>query len=364
MPKIVHAADLHLDSPFAGLSPEKARQRRRESRQILDKLERLVKEEQTELVLLSGDLFDGERVYPETLEALDRALSAMDCPVFIAPGNHDPFTPHSPYATRIWPDNVYIFREDRLCAVDLPGRNCVVWGGAFTAPEQRGQLLEGFSAPKDGKVHLLCLHADVQAAHSAYGPVTLAQMAASGLDYLALGHVHRFGGVQREGGTFWAYPGCAEPRGFDETGEKGVLVGTVEKGRAELRFMPLSARQCRVLAVDVTGADPVRAVENALSQASPADLCRLILTGEVGERGIDLKALEEQFSHRLFALQLRDETTVSRDIWDRAEEDSLRGLFLREMREQYDQAADNARREQIILAVRFGLGAMDGRDIG
>ena len=59
MPKIIHGADFHLDSAFAGLPPEKARQRRRESRQLLDALAELVRRERADLVLLSGDLFDG-----------------------------------------------------------------------------------------------------------------------------------------------------------------------------------------------------------------------------------------------------------------------------------------------------------------
>ena len=100
MPKIVHAADFHLDSAFGGLPTDKARERRRESRELVDRLAELVRAEEAELVLLSGDLFDGERVFPETLERLKAALAGMGCPVFIAPGNHDPYTPHSPYAVQ------------------------------------------------------------------------------------------------------------------------------------------------------------------------------------------------------------------------------------------------------------------------
>ena len=107
MPKIIHAADLHLDSAFGGLGPEKARERRRESRDLVDRLAELAVREGAETVLLSGDLFDGERVYPETLERLRAALARMACPVLIAPGNHDPFTPHSPYEKLVWPKNVH-----------------------------------------------------------------------------------------------------------------------------------------------------------------------------------------------------------------------------------------------------------------
>ena len=68
MPKIVHAADFHLDSAFGGLPTDKARERRRESRELADRLADLVRAEEAEIVLLAGDLFDGERVFPETLE--------------------------------------------------------------------------------------------------------------------------------------------------------------------------------------------------------------------------------------------------------------------------------------------------------
>ena len=180
MVRIIHAADFHLDSAFSGLPPEKARQRRRESREILDRLTALARERQVDMVLLSGDLFDGERVYPETLERLRETLAALACPVFIAPGNHDPFTPRSPYARQTWPENVHIFRGGALEAVELPELGCVVHGAAFTAPERTDQVLAGFTAPADGLVHILCLHGEVNAPASQYGPITREQIAASG----------------------------------------------------------------------------------------------------------------------------------------------------------------------------------------
>ena len=126
MPKIIHAADFHLDSPFGGLPVEKARERRRESRELVDRLTDLVRTEGAEVVLLAGDLFDGQRVFPETLERLKAALAAMGCPVFIAPGNHDPYSPHSPYAGPVWPENVHFFRSEAMESMLLPDlRHCV-----------------------------------------------------------------------------------------------------------------------------------------------------------------------------------------------------------------------------------------------
>ena len=120
MPKIVHAADFHLDSAFGGLPVEKARERRRESRDLLRRLADLARQEEAEVLLLSGDLFDGERVFPETLERMGEVLDELNIPVFIAPGNHDPYTPISPYALRRWPENVHIFSKDTIEGVALP----------------------------------------------------------------------------------------------------------------------------------------------------------------------------------------------------------------------------------------------------
>lgn len=364
MPKIIHAADFHLDTPFAALTPEQARLRRREMRMLPARLAALVKSEGAELVLLAGDLFDGAEPYRETAEALTDALDSMRVPVFIAPGNHDFYAPHSPYATLTWPKNVHIFRTAAVERVVLDELETVVYGAAFTAPAQERSLLDGFSADAaDGAyTRVMVLHGDCAAAEPRYDPLTRAQIAASGLDYLALGHVHAFSGVQREGGTFFAYPGCPEGRGFDEAGEKGVLCGTVSRGAAQLRFVPLARRRCHLLTADVSGTAPAAALEAVLSSVSADDLCRVTLAGETDERGVDLAALHEQFAARCFHLTLRDETRLRQDVWARAGEDSLRGLFLRDLRAQLEQTDDESQQRLLTQAARFGLAALDGRD--
>ena len=154
MIKIIHGADFHLDSPFSGLTPERAAQRRGEQRELLDALARLALEKRADLVLLSGDLLDSEHVYRETAQALRSALCSLPCPVFIAPGNHDFYGPRSVWSTLDWPDNVHIFDAPEW--VDLPG--CSLWGRAFTDAHQGACPLEGLEVPDDGRVHLACLH--------------------------------------------------------------------------------------------------------------------------------------------------------------------------------------------------------------
>ena len=364
MLKIVHAADLHLDSAFGALGAEKARERRREGRYLIERLAELASREQADLLLLSGDLFDGRHVYPETLECMAEAFARLSARVFIAPGNHDPYEPGGSYERACWPENVHIFRNSSVEAVELPEWNAVVYGAAFTAPQRLEAPLQGFSAPRDGRIHLMVLHGDVSAGDSAYGVIRKEEIAASGLAYLALGHIHQSSGLQKSGSTYWAYPGCPEGRGFDETGEKGVLVGAVSAEGAELSFRPFARRLYEIYTVDITEKDAAEAVRQALPASAAMNIVRVRLVGERPEKGLDLPRLQEKLQGLCYELELQDETHLREDVWESAGEDSLRGLFLRRMKEKLDAAQTEEERRLAEEALRFGLAALAGREIG
>ncbi len=355
---IIHAADLHLDAPFAALTPEQARQRRAEQRTLPDRLAELVRERRADLVLLSGDLLDGGETYHETVQTLARALGRMAVPVFIAPGNHDFWSARSVYAGTVWPENVHIFSSVQVESVELPGRNCVVHGAAFTTPQADRSPLLGFSAPRDGRTHLMVLHGDVDS-RSRYGPIGVQDIADSGLTYLALGHVHACSDLQRAGETWWAYPGCPEGRGFDELGDKGALCVTIDGGAVQAQFVPLARRRYQVLTVDLTGAaSPEAALEAVLPEVPGRDCCRLLFTGKWDEP-LDLRGLEALAAPHWFSVTLRDHTRRRRALWERAGEDSLTGLFLRTLRTRLEEETGGAARETLELAARFGLAALE-----
>ncbi len=360
--KIIHAADFHLDSAFGALTPEQAKQRRRESRDLVERLSNYVNQQGADIVLLAGDLFDGELTYRETIEQLPRALGAMEAEVFIAPGNHDHYHARSPYAVLAWPENVHIFTKNSMEGITIERLGCTVYGAAFTRMSQEESLLSAFRVPNDGLIHIGVLHADLGAAEQRYNPLRTEEIAASGLDYLALGHTHSFLGVNRAGETAYAYSGCIEGRGFDEAGDKGFLYGEIDRGRAELRFVPFARRRYEVLSVDVTGKEPETALREALNGSTLTDLYRVIFTGETDESGVELAQIEERFAGEFYHLEVRDKTRLREDIWQRASEDSLRGLFLRDMKEKYE-CADAEEKEKIVCAVRFTLAALDGRDL-
>ena len=353
MLRIIHGADFHLDSPFSGLTPERAAQRRGEQRELLDALAGLAREKQADLVLLAGDLLDSEHVYRETADALRAALASIPCPVYIAPGNHDFYSPRSPWEALDWPDNVHIFTSSEPERVETP--EYTLWGRAFTDSHQDTCPLEGLSVPDDGRVHLACLHGDVDGTGD-YGPIPAADIAASGLDYLALGHVHQFSGLKKAGKTRWAYPGCPEGRGFDELGEKGVLYVEAEPGHVTAEFIPLAKRQYEIITADVTGRlGALSEILEVLPDRTSHLICRLILTGE-SER-IDLDNLQRTLDPEFYGLTILDRTRLPRDLWARREEDALTGLFLREMWDRCEKEPDN---ELYQLAARCGLAALEG----
>ena len=363
--RFIHAADFHLDSAFGALTARQAAARRRESRELGERLAEYVRQHSIDAVLLAGDLFDSGKAYRETGEQLAQALGKMEALVLIAPGNHDWFGPGSPWETVCWPDNVTVFRENRLTAVEVPAWNTVFHGAAFTGPEQRTGFLTGFRAPRDGKIHIGLLHGEVDPSEARYDPLRRENIADSGLAYLALGHIHKRTEPLQIGGTLCAWPGCIEGRGFDELGEKGFYQGTVsDDGQVQLTFVPFAGHRYQRLEVDVTGKDPRTAIEEALPPDTERDLYRILLTGETGEQGVDTAALEERLAERFYALELRDHTRIAEDLWLRAGEDSLRGLFLRELKERRDKAASPEERERIDRAARYGLAALDHRDLG
>ena len=358
MIKLLHAADLHLDSPFSGLSPEQAAARRKEQRELPAKLAELCRIHGCDALLLAGDVFDGESVAPETVEALLAAFAACPCPVFLAPGNHDPLSAASPYRTERWPVNVHIFASRAISPVELPEQHCRVFGAGFESAYESG-LLGGFSAPQDGWVNVMVLHGDALNPNSPYNAVTKEQIAASGLRYLALGHIHQASGLLRAGHTAYAWPGCAMGRGFDELGQKGAYLGEVSDSGVRLDFLPLHGRSYEILRVEA-GDDALAAVTAALPEDTQNDIYRVILTGEA--EPVETAALQAALAPRFYALTIRDETRPRRALWEGAEEDTLRGLFLQALKAQYDAAQTEVDRRKIALAARCGCAAMDGRE--
>ena len=128
-----------------------------------------------------------------------------------------------------------------------------------------------------------------------------------------------------------------------------------------METFPIASRRYEEMKVDVTGSDPLLAVHTQLPDETVSDIYRIVLTGET-EQSPDMNRLYAALSELFFELQLRDETRLRRSVWERAGEDTLRGLFLMKLKKRYDAAGTEEQRLAIEQAARWGLAALDNRE--
>lgn len=361
--RILHTADLHLDSPFEALSGSRAAIRRAGQRELPGRIAALARSERVDAVLMSGDLFDSDNCYYETGRMLMQSLESIRVPVFIAPGNHDFYSPDSPYARLSLPENVHVFTSPEIGCIDMTDLGFRVYGAAFTGRSSR-PLMRGFRATLDsGVVNLLCMHGEVCSSEkgSVYNPITPQMLEESGIDYAALGHVHAFSGLQKAGLCYWSQSGCPEGRGFDETGDRTVSIVDISEGGCSIRTISTASRRYEVIRADVTGTEPYPAVQMLLPDDTSKDIYRIILTGD-REFPVNTAALRAALEDGFFELQVVDDTKIRAEVWEKAGEDTLRGRFLAGLRRRFDAASDAAERRAIEQAARWGLAALDNME--
>lgn len=352
--KILHTADWHLDSPFRSRSLEQAQYLRQELLALPGKIAALCRRQGCQVMLLSGDVFDGP-YSKASLDAFRNAMEEAAIPVFIAPGNHDYAGGSSPWLQELMPGNVHVFTRPEPESVPLPEFDCRIYGAAFTGMDSPS-LLAGFRADCRERWALGVLHGDPTQAASPYSPITAGQVQESGLDYLALGHIHK-GGAFRAGSCLCAWPGCPMGRGYDEPGEKGVLIVTLEDA-VEARFHALDTPRFFDWEAEA-GVDPAQALTQLLPPVGNQDFYHISLTGECEKP--DLSALARQFAQFPY-LELQDRTTAPVDLWAGAGEDTLEGVYFRLLRESIEGADENTRR-QILLAARLSRQILDGQEV-
>ena len=359
--RLIHTADLHLDSSFEGLDGEKAALRRSEQRSLLERIARETTQRGADLLLMAGDIFDSDGIYTQTGEALVSELTGLEIPVFIAPGNHDWYSRRSAYARLDLPENVHVFSRPALECVELDDLCVRVWGAGYVSNACPPLLREFRLQKREGWKDILVLHAEVGRKDSPYCPVTEEELAESGFDYAAFGHIHAGSGLRHAGGCAYAWPGCPEGRGFDECGPKGMLQTDLADGECRSEFIPLGGREYRKLTVEA-GEDALSAVETALPEDTRRHIYRITLSGECLNQP-DVRSLQQALSGKFFHLQLIDDTRPARDLWERAEEDTLTGAFLRRMRIRLESAASEEERDTVLRAVRMGAAALEGREL-
>jgi DNA repair protein SbcD/Mre11 len=282
--RFLHAADLHLGSPFLGLAQkddEVAVRFARASRSAFEDLVTKALEVGVSFVVIAGDVFDGEWKDASIALFLNRQLARLSnrgVPVFLLRGNHDAESVVTKSVT--WPENVLEFSTKRPQTHRIEDLRVALHGRGFPHREVLENYAVDYPEPVAGWFNIGVLHtACGRAGHENYAPCTVADLAARNYDYWALGHVHAFEIVSRD--PWIVYPGNLQGRSIRECGEKGAVIVEVADGVvSEVRRVVTDGARWAEVIVDASShedeATLLRAVEADLRPHAATAVGRLL----------------------------------------------------------------------------------------
>ncbi|MGX9391548.1 metallophosphoesterase [Nitrobacteraceae bacterium UC4446_H13] len=255
----IHAADLHIDSPLAGLGLKDKAVAERFARAGRRAVEALVAEtiaSEAAFLIIAGDVFDGDWKDVGTGLFFVRAIGALHragIPVIIVKGNHDAESVMSrdlPY-----PDTVHVFPSNKAATLQLEAQRVALHGRSF--PHRlTGDFVQTYPVRREGWLNIGVLHTSLDGTrgHDGYAPCSVDDLKRFGYDYWALGHVHAAEIVSSD--PWIVFPGNLQGRSIRETGAKGAMRVTVENGRiVEVTPLVLDGPRWAHLEIDVGGID-------------------------------------------------------------------------------------------------------------
>ncbi len=363
--KFLHTADLHLGAAVSSSGTVGA-ERRQEALLTMEGLFALSKEKEIPLILIAGDLLENNSVEPKFFESFIRCVSENpDITVVFAAGNHDPLTADSPFLNNDLPKNLLVLgaKDESIELKDSPVR---IFGRSFSGVYMVGENSFSLPVPQDDKLNIMVLHGELGSDLSGnYNTITNDFLAMSGMDYVALGHIHQFSTPKKLGSTFFAYPGTPEPHGFDEDGAKGVIIGTLSKENLAYEFYPTARRRYETVEVDIENSNStvdicssiLFTLENRFGKEYKNNFYKVILKGAVSEdTNIELDEIKARLSDSVYFIKLRDNTEPKIDLDTVKKENTLRGRFVKIMLDKITAAEDDDK-EKLSKALFIGLKA-------
>ena len=370
MTKIFHIGDVHLDSSFSGGDLPLREKKRARAREIFSRVVEYINENGYGLVLIPGDLFEGDMLTRDGADFLRSELGRIACPVVIAPGNHDPFVQGGFYNSADLPENVHVFTGEDLSYFDFEDMGIRVYGYAFTGSSHRRNPLTGFECEDSGMINILCAHGDISSPLSPYAPLSVSDMENAGFVYCALAHIHR-PPQMIEGDTCIAYSGFLIGQGFDETGKGGALSVTLEdRGErvlAKAERVTFEGAGYEIADVDIDGAEndsqALEILRSVAEKYSADTSLRMILKGNISkDYRPDTRRLCAQLSGMVEYLEIRDNTLPLQDSEAYENDQTVIGELFRSLKEKM-LTGDERERAMAAMAWRLGLAALEDREI-
>ena len=355
--KFVHIADMHFDTPFTTLNKkELGNIRRLEQRSVFKEIIEYIKENNIEYFFIAGDLYEHEYIKKSTIEYINNLFKEIpNTKIYITPGNHDPILKNSYYANYNWSKNVHIFNnqlekieENKIC----------IYGYGFDEFYMKENKINKIQNIDQNKINILITHCNLDGVKNSeleYNPISKKELESLKLDYVAIGHIHKRTNIKNEN---IVYPGSTISLGFDELGSHGMIVGKLdeETKKLNLEFIELDKKQFVEFEVEVSNC---YAEEDLIEKINELKLeenkyYKIIL---VGNRKFEINIYnieKNNLNHNI--IKIKDNTKIEIDFEKLKNENSLKGIFVKNMMEKMKNNPES--KNEILEALEIGLNAM------
>lgn len=270
--RFVHAADLHLDAPFQGIDASDPRLRESLVASTYEALGRIVTlciEERVDFLVIAGDVYNSRDKSLRAQIGFQAAcvrLAEAGIPVFVASGNHDPADGWS--AGLRLPETVHHFSTHEVEGVAFERDRealCTLYGRGYEHATEKRDLAKGFHRSSGDAIAIGVLHTNVggRTDYEDYAPSSMDELRAAGMDYWALGHVHK----QEALSDAIRYCGCPQGLTPNEDGVRGCLLVEVGGGTVSAEFRPTCSVMWLRREIDVSGCSDIEDVRDALREA-------------------------------------------------------------------------------------------------
>lgn len=364
--KLLHCADLHLDSKMnANLDRKRARERRWELLHTYERMIAYANERQIPYLLIAGDLFDTANISATTRNAVRSSIRQNpQITFFLLKGNHDAGS-----FLEEWEDlpaNLKLFGTE-WTQYALGDGSVILTGRELTEESSEMTYHKLILDPR--QFHIVTLHGQIVESQgvSSWDTIPLKALRNRNIDYLALGHVHAFQEGKLDGRGSYCYPGCLEGRGFDECGDHGFVVLDIDErtGTCTREWVSFAARNLYTVKVDVTGCETSARMAQRIDErlqavdCSSRSLLKIVLTGEIDVTGEkDLEYLTARMQNSYYYVKICDETRLRLHAEEYLSEESLKGEFVRTVMKREDLSEEDR-----MAVIRYGLQALAGEEI-
>lgn len=385
MVRLLHTADVHLGARYRDLGAGAAEQRDRQMAAFKASTD-LALAEKADLFIVAGDLFDSNTQPRRSVEAVAahlRRLADGGIAVALLPGTHDVYDPASIYRAYDLPalaghpaDGLVTVLTPGQPRRDYPHLGLTVHGLCFETKRAPHSPLQGFHVAEvdAGRWQVGVIHGALAIpGRTDQDEVVFRseEIAASGLDYLALGHWHSFQ-QGKAGRVTWAYSGAPEPVAIDQEQAGSVLLVTLEAEGEDRRVAVEQRRVGRTrfqaLEVDLGAATSQAAVEEALAAYADRDLVLDVRLQGVwpAELDVDPDELEKSLAPRFLRVRIRNHAVPELPAGPLPPEDTIAGAFLRDLTTRIEAARAAGRADEeaeLRDALRLGRLFLDGHEV-